>query len=79
MNIVADGQERYVAANPGKILRARRLVIREVCRAHHTDLKNANGLKQVYLKCKRWLELHRKLNELQQDLDRNLYLKVGDS
>jgi hypothetical protein len=41
MNIVVDGKERYVAANPGKIGRAQRLVLVEVCHAYREDLKNA--------------------------------------
>ncbi len=76
MNIVVDGQERYVAANPDKILRARRLVLLEVCRAYQADLENAGFLGRFYLRCKRWLELKRKLAQLDHDVEKNLYLNV---
>jgi hypothetical protein len=75
MNIVADGWERYVASNGGKIRKARRAVIAEVNQKYRNALQEASFLQQHYLKFKRWLELRRRLNQLEQDLDRNLYLQ----
>lgn len=74
MNIIADGQERYVASNGSKIRKARRAVIAEVSKKYKGALQDASFLQRHYLRCKRWLELRRKLNELEQDLARNLYL-----
>jgi hypothetical protein len=79
MKIVADGQESYVASNGGKIRKARKLVRLEVYRRYKLDISNAGAARCVYLKCKRWLELQRKLNRLEQDLSRNLYLNISDT
>jgi hypothetical protein len=78
MNIIADGYERYVFSNPGKICRARRLVLVKVCRAYQHDLEKTNVARRVYLKCKRWLELRRELSQLDQDLANNLYLNSSN-
>lgn len=74
MNIVVDGQERYVAGNGGEIRKARRAVIVEVHQKYENALQEAGFLQRIYLRCKRWLELRRRLNQLDHDLDRNLYL-----
>ncbi len=77
MNIVADGRERYVASNPGKIRKARKAVMAEVDQKYKGALQEAGLLQRGYLKCHRWLELRRKLYQLKQDLDKNLYLHLG--
>jgi hypothetical protein len=79
MNIVDGGQERYSLSNEGRLRRAQRVLLLEVCRAYQDDLASADFIKRVYLRCKRWLELRQKLNQLQQDLDRNLYLQAADN
>jgi hypothetical protein len=74
MNIVEDGQKRYLGSNARKLSRARRLLRLEVCRAYQGDLENADAVGRFYLKSKRWLELRRKLNRLEADLAGHLYL-----
>ncbi len=78
MNIVEDGKERYIESNRGKIRKMRRLVIIEVNQKYEDAIRESNSVRRVYLRCKRWLELRQKLNQLQQDLDRNLYWQVTD-
>lgn len=74
MNIVEDGQRRYVASNGGKICRARRVVMVEVNQKYKHALQEASYFQHRYLRFRRWLELSRRLRELEADLSRQLYL-----
>lgn len=73
MHIVADGYERFVVSNEARLRRMKRVIRIDVCRNYQTLLEQSNVVQRNYLRLKRWLELQRKLAQLEQDLVRNLY------
>jgi hypothetical protein len=73
MHIVADGYERFVGNNEARFRRMKRVIRVDVCRNYQALLEQSSFTRRNYLRLKRWLELRRKLAQLDRELARNLY------